>query len=103
MEPTNRRGLLDALQEYGDKVKLLTNHKIVKRTSDGLEAVKGESGEKVTINADAIVLALGSAPVNKLAESLKRENIEFYCIGDCKDPKNIRQAIYEGSLVGRQI
>jgi len=103
MEPTNRRGLLDALQEYGDKVKLLTNHKIVKITSDGLEAVKGESGEKVTINADAIVLALGSAPVNKLAESLKRENIEFYCIGDCKDPKNIRQAIYEGSLVGRQI
>ena len=103
MEPTNRRGLLEALQAYGDKVKLLTDHKVAGITTDGLNVLRGETGEETTIQADTIVLALGSKPVHKLADALEERGIPFYSIGDCQNPKNIRKAIYEGSLAGRQI
>lgn len=103
MEPTNRRGLLDALQKYGDKVELLTDHKVAGVRHDGVSVVKGESGEKTTIQAETIVLALGSQPVRKVADVLKERGIAFYAIGDCKNPNNIRQAVYDGSLAGRQI
>jgi 2,4-dienoyl-CoA reductase-like NADH-dependent reductase (Old Yellow Enzyme family)/thioredoxin reductase len=103
MEPTNRRGLLDALQIYGDKVKLLPDHKVAGITTDGLKVFRGETGEETTIQADTIVLALGSKPVHKLADALKERGIPFYSIGDCQNPKNIRQAIYEGALIGRQL
>jgi pyruvate/2-oxoglutarate dehydrogenase complex dihydrolipoamide dehydrogenase (E3) component len=103
MEPTNRRGLLDALQKYGDKVELLTDHKLAGVRHDGVSVVKGESGEKTTIQAETIVLALGSQPVRKVADVLKERGIAFYAIGDCKNPNNIRQAVYDGSLAGRQI
>jgi 2,4-dienoyl-CoA reductase-like NADH-dependent reductase (Old Yellow Enzyme family)/thioredoxin reductase len=101
MEPTNRRGLLDSLQEY--KVQLLTDYKVEGITSNGVKVVKRESGKELTIKAETIVLALGSQPVRDLAEAMEKRDVEFYPIGDCKKPRNIRQAIYEGSLIGRQI
>jgi len=36
-------------------------------------------------------------------EDLKKAEVEFHAIGDCQQPRNIRQAIYEGALVGRQL
>ena len=101
MEPTNRRGLLDSLQEHN--VTLLFDFKVEEISWDGVIVAKRDSGEKQTIEADVIVSALGSQPVRGLAEDLEKLDVEFYPIGDCRAPNNIRQAIYEGSLVGRQI
>jgi 2-enoate reductase len=100
-EPTNRRGLLDSLQEC--RVSLLSGFKVEGLTGDGVKVVQRDSGEERTLEAETIVLALGATPERGLVDDLKKEEIEFYPIGDCRRPNNIRQAIYDGALVGRQI
>jgi NADPH-dependent 2,4-dienoyl-CoA reductase/sulfur reductase-like enzyme len=100
-EPTNRRGLLDSLQEC--RVSLLSDFKVEGLTDDGVKVVQRDSGEERTLEAETIVLALGATPERSLVDDLKKEEIEFYPIGDCRRPHNIRQAIYEGALVGRQL
>ena len=100
-EPTNRRGLLDSLQEC--RVSLLSGFKVEGLTGDGVKVVQRDSGEERTLEAETIVLALGATPERSLLDDLKKEEIEFHPIGDCRQPNNIRQAIYEGALVGRQL
>ena len=101
MEPTNRRGLLDSLNNL--KVSLLTNLRVEEITPAGVRVINTESGQEQTIKADIIVLALGSQPNDDLAEELRRKRVDFYLIGDCREPRDIKEAIYEGSLIGRQI
>ncbi len=101
MEPTNRRGLLDALQER--KVQMLTDFEVEGITNDGVKVVDRKSGKKQDIKADAVVSALGSKSVRDLAETAEQTGRKFYIIGDCNKPNNIKQAVYDGSLCGRQI
>jgi pyruvate/2-oxoglutarate dehydrogenase complex dihydrolipoamide dehydrogenase (E3) component len=100
-EPTNRRGLLDSLQEC--RVNFLSGFKVEGLTGDGVKLVQRDSGEERTLEAETIVLALGATPERSLVDNLKKEEIEFHPIGDCRKANNIRQAIYDGALVGRQI
>jgi NADPH-dependent 2,4-dienoyl-CoA reductase/sulfur reductase-like enzyme len=100
-EPTNRRGLMESLQEC--RVNLLSDLKVQGLDGDGVKVVERESGEERTLEAETIVLALGASPERSLLDDIKRQEIEYYTIGDCRRPKNIRQAIYEGALVGRQL
>jgi len=100
-EPTNRRGLLDSLQEC--RVSFLSGFKVAGLTGDGVKVVQRDSGEERTLEAETIVLALGATPERSLVDDLKKGEIEFHPIGDCRQPNNIRQAIYEGALVGRQL
>jgi 2,4-dienoyl-CoA reductase-like NADH-dependent reductase (Old Yellow Enzyme family)/thioredoxin reductase len=100
-EPTNRRGLLDSLQEC--RVSLLSGFKVAGLTGAGVKVVQRDSGEERTLEAETIVLALGATPERTLVDDLKKKEIEFHPIGDCRQPNNIRQAIYEGALIGRQL
>jgi 2,4-dienoyl-CoA reductase-like NADH-dependent reductase (Old Yellow Enzyme family)/thioredoxin reductase len=100
-EPTNRRGLLDCLEEC--RVNLLDGYKVEGLTGDGVKIVHRESGEKRTMEAEIVVLALGAKPERSMFDDLKKAEIKFHPIGDCRQPKNIRQAIYEGALIGRQL
>jgi pyruvate/2-oxoglutarate dehydrogenase complex dihydrolipoamide dehydrogenase (E3) component len=100
-EPTNRRGLLDSLQEC--RVSLLSGFKVEGLTEDGVKIVQRDSGDERTLEAETIVLALGATPQRSLVDDLRKEEVEFHSIGDCRQPNNIRQAIYEGALVGRQL
>ena len=100
-EPTNRRGLLEALQEC--RVNMVSGHKVEGLTADGVKLVHRDTGEQRTLEAEMVVLALGAKPERGLVEDLKKMDIEFFPIGDCQQPRNIRQAIYEGALIGRQL
>jgi NADPH-dependent 2,4-dienoyl-CoA reductase/sulfur reductase-like enzyme len=100
-EPTNRRGIMEFLKEH--KVREITDHKFGKITKDGVELTGNENGNTVSVEAEVIVVALGSASVNDLAEVLEEKGIAFHMIGDSYQPKNIKQAIYQGALVGRQL
>ena len=100
-EPTNRRGIMEFMQEH--KVREITDHSFEKITNMGLDLINKKSGESVSIEADVIVLALGSAPVRGLADVLEEKDIPFTMIGDCTSPNNIKQAVYQGSLIGRQL
>ena len=100
-EPTNRRGLLDALQEC--QVNMLSGYKLEGLTVDGVKLVHRDTGDERTLEAELVVLALGSKPERDLVEDLKKMDVDFFPIGDCQQPRNIRQAIYEGALIGRQL
>lgn len=100
-EPTNRRGIMDFLQKHN--VTEVTDHKLEKITGNGVDLIDKKSGKAVSVEAEVIVLALGSKPERTLADALEAEGMEFRIIGDCSRPKNIKQAIYDGSLIGRQI
>jgi 2,4-dienoyl-CoA reductase-like NADH-dependent reductase (Old Yellow Enzyme family)/thioredoxin reductase len=100
-EPTNRRGIMEFLQEH--QVHQITDHEFERVTASGVDLTDKVSGEPVSIEAQVIVIALGSKPERTLADALEAEGIEFNMIGDCCKPNNIKQAVYEGSLIGRQI
>ena len=63
--------------------------------SQGLVVVIKDGTEK-TIEADTIVLATGAKPDNALFEELKGKVLRIYQIGDCVEPRKIRDAIDEG-------
>lgn len=74
--------------------------------------VKSIIGEGVVINrlsetemipADTIALAVGYKPNIDLLSGLDVSKREVYCIGDCKDPRNILGAVHDGSSLGHQI
>ena len=92
---------MEFMQEHN--VQEFTDHKLDKITSDGVDLIDNATGETVSLEAEVVVLALGSAPVRDLADALEKQGITFRMIGDSYQPKNIKQAIYQGALVGRQV
>ncbi len=100
-EPTNRRGIMEFMQEHN--VQEFTDHKLDKITNDGIDLIDNATGVPVSLEAEVVVLALGSTPVRDLADALEKQGVAFRMIGDCYQPKNIKQAIYQGALVGRQV
>jgi pyruvate/2-oxoglutarate dehydrogenase complex dihydrolipoamide dehydrogenase (E3) component len=63
--------------------------------------VIGESnGERISIQADRVVLALGIEPNNGLARQLDNLGIEMYKVGDCAGTGQLPKAIREGFKAG---
>lgn len=85
-----------------NNVKWFTRMKLEEVTEKGVTCIDSNWKRK-TISADTVVLALGSKPLNGLVQSLKGKVAEVYAIGDCVEPRKLKQAIYEGSLIGRRI
>jgi len=98
--PSNRAFFLSRLLDKG--VTLLRE---VKYNSVGPEGVNitTKDGEERTIEADTVVLAAGSVPDNALYEDIKGKISEVYSIGDCVEPRTIRDAISEGFNIGQKI
>jgi hypothetical protein len=67
-----------------------------KITLKGLNLTNKE-GTAVFLEADNIVLATGAIPNKALGKSLKGKYLEFAEIGDCVEPRRIREAIEEGT------
>jgi 2,4-dienoyl-CoA reductase (NADPH2) len=63
--------------------------------TDEVVIVDGPEGRE-SIPADAVILAIGAAPVNDLAGQFKNEDIEVMVIGDAVQPRKITDAIREG-------
>lgn len=93
----NRNMLLDMLAE--NKVQILNNTIIQEATKDGVVVIDREFRRKV-INCDTVILAIGLKPEKELYESLMVEFAELYEIGDCKEPRKIHHAIWDGYTVG---
>jgi len=92
--------LMDRLTQSG--VKTITSARVKEITDDGVVVVR--NGQEETISGrDNIVLALGTKPVNGLAEQLKGKVAEIHVIGDAKEPRKAVNAIYEGAEVARKI
>jgi 2,4-dienoyl-CoA reductase-like NADH-dependent reductase (Old Yellow Enzyme family)/thioredoxin reductase len=105
-------------QDAGMKVRWLLmervegDSKIERRLKTNVEEIKDTSvvvqkeGEREEIEGvDMVVVALGAIANNELGDKLNFESniAEIYTVGDCVIPRKMTEAIYEGSLVGRQI
>lgn len=102
MEPHHRYTLVNKTFKEHD-VTLLTNRKVSSITEKGVQMTNSETGKEELVEADLVIMAVGSKSVNALVEELEGKVPELYVAGDCNRPRVIMEAVYEGSLAGRQI
>jgi 2-enoate reductase len=95
----NRMMLTDLMRLH--KVNVLTGTNIREITGEGITVNDG--GPEKTIKADTVVLAAGLKPDNGLCQPLKEEFSNVFIIGDCREPRNIMGAVWDGFEVGRTL
>jgi len=92
--------MMELLVEKG--VKWLTNTRLEEVTDEGIIAVS-TTGEKQSIKADTVVLAVGLKPKKELFQALKDKVKATYVIGDASEPRKIGDAIREGFFIANKI
>jgi len=91
--------LLDLIKE--SKVEVLTKAKLLEVTRKG--AIVDTGGSKMELKADSIVLALGFKSESPLRKDLEGRVPELFAVGDCVQPRNILNAMWEGFHASRLI
>lgn len=94
-----RAALMEKLAEVG--VRWKTHMKLEKVNKECAVAIDA-NGQEHLFPGDT-VLALGFVSETSLFESLRNSSAEVYPIGDCVEPRKIRQAIHEGFVIASQI
>ena len=81
-------------------IKMLTKTKVEEITENGV--IVNYNGQRLTLEADTVILALGTKSNQSLARQLElaKLNIELYKIGDCAGVGKIVKAIKEGFNAG---
>lgn len=98
--PSNRDFFLSRLLDKG--VTLLREVKYDSVSSEGV-VITTRDGEERTVEVDTVVLAAGAIPDTTLYDAIKGKVSEVYRIGDCVEPRTIRDAIGEGFRTGQKI
>ncbi len=70
-------------------------------SSNGVYVVN--AGFLLFLEADTVVLAVGTQSNNKMFQELKSLVPEIYCIGDCVEPRDAVEAMSEAAEIGRRI
>jgi thioredoxin reductase len=93
MPTISRFPLLGSLEEH--QVRILTKTKAEEITDTGVLVIS-RRGNKETIPADTVVMAVGFKSNQDLIEKLKGKVPELYAVGDCLKPRRILEAMQEG-------
>ncbi len=96
----NRLLLLDLLKFH--RTEVLTNTSLSEILEDGVVLMDRSSGRR-SLSADAIVLAVGLKPDQRLYRALRGKTPNLYIIGDSRNPKNIMNAVWDAYEIGRMI
>ncbi len=91
--------ILQELRELG--VRTITEAQYMKVTDNGL--LISVRGQRELLEADTIVLAAGYEVDPELDEKWRSAAPEMHVIGDSRVPQKGIDAIYEGTLIGREI
>lgn len=83
-------------------VKILTSTKVV-GFQPGSITVEDARGIRSLEGFDSIVIALGEISDDEITKELRRKNLQLYTIGDAKEPREAREALYEGEAVALRI
>ncbi len=83
-------------------VQILTSTKALRFDGDGLW-VEDQHGVRKLSGYDAFVIAMGATPQNELIPYLKDHIPEVYVIGDAMKPREVMEAILEGTEVALKI
>ena len=82
-------------------VDVITSAEVKGIIPSGVELIK--NGERQTIAADTVVIAVGTYKDDKLYQKLKGKVPELFVIGDSKEARKALDAIHEGSSIAREI
>jgi NADPH-dependent 2,4-dienoyl-CoA reductase/sulfur reductase-like enzyme len=96
---TYRHVVLGRLRVAG--IRMETNAIVEEITDRGVRAKRDGASE--FFPGDTMVLAVGFTPNKELGERLRGKVPTLYSIGDCIEPRRIREAIEEGFRLGREI
>jgi len=83
-------------------ITLVTAAKLTAITDKGA-SVEDNSGKRLSLDADTVVLSLGFTSENKLTKHLTSKGKEVYTIGDASKTRKIKDAAYEGFLAASRI
>jgi len=97
LETITRKVILNKLRE--NRVTMLADSKVLRIFDQGVQ-ISGKDGRESSIDAERVILAVGNQSDNRLYQQLAFSNYEIHRIGDCVAPRSIKQAIYEGTVVG---
>lgn len=92
--------LIDLLEQKN--IKILTETTPNKVVSEGLEVIL-PNGKQSGVEADTIVVAINQLPENEFIRELCFKAEEYHIIGDCKEVRQIKDAVYEGEEIARLI
>lgn len=97
--PLERNLFVTVRKRLAESGVTIHEHAIVYEIGDNGIYVAWER-ELVYIEADTVVLAVGAEPNNKIVEDLGEIAIKMYIIGDCLEPRDAKDAVNEGAIVG---
>jgi 2,4-dienoyl-CoA reductase-like NADH-dependent reductase (Old Yellow Enzyme family)/thioredoxin reductase len=97
--PALRPGVLNRLRDAG--IQAEAGIEVVEVTGKGVRGVR--NGHPEFFLAGTVVIAVGMKSERKLGEELEGMVSEIHLIGDCAEPRRIREAIAEGYRVGLKI
>jgi 2-enoate reductase len=93
----------DGLESDRIDVKVMTNTEAVEIVDDGLIVVD-KAGQKRTLKADKVVLAVGMVSnQDNLSEAIKGAVPEVYRLGDCIRPGKVIDAVWAGFRTARLV
>ena len=99
LNPIASREIRDRLKDGG--VQVLTAVKYEEVTGEGL-VVTDPTGQRHTLEADTLVLAVGSRPNSGLASEL-HSRYDSKAAGDCLSPRNLWESLTEGYRAGLEV
>ncbi len=96
---SNRWALLSRLRKNGVKMEPgFTPEEITPSGTRGLR-----DGKEVFFESDAVIISGGMKPLDSLENALPNKGIKFIRIGDCLEPRGIRDAVVEGFDAGMAV
>lgn len=99
MPPMNEWMLRDLLTF--NQVEIVAGAKVTAIAPDGLTYEK--DGEVKTLSGDQVVLSIGYRSTHSLFDELKYDYAEIYNLGDSRQVRNIRGAIWDAYEVARSL
>jgi pyruvate/2-oxoglutarate dehydrogenase complex dihydrolipoamide dehydrogenase (E3) component len=100
MEAVTKKVILKQLKK--SNAAMLTDTRLLKIEDNGVVVVNQESREKF-IEAEKVVIAIGTKPDTKLYHKIEPLGYKIYQIGDCLEPRSAKDAIYDSAVLGRRI
>ena len=100
MEAVTKRVILKQLKKYN--AAMLTDTRLSKIEDNGVVVVNQDNWEKF-LEADNVVIAIGTKPDTMLYDKIKPLGYKIYQIGDCLEPRSAKDAIYDSAVLARKI
>ena len=100
IEAVTKKLLVRKLKE--NDVRILTEHRLLQVGKNSL-VVAGPDGSETIIEAQRVVVAIGTRQDDTIHQKIKSLGYETHVIGDCLEPRTAKSAIYEGAKLGRSI